>query len=127
MITVRDVLTHTAGFTNSDRGNTKAYRGAMAPDRAVDNKELISKLSQIPLKYQPGTQWQYSIATDVVGHLVEVISGKNLDQFLKERLFEPLIMPDSHFYLTKEKADRLTGQYSPSENNQKIEFRDPGS
>ena len=127
MITVRGVLTHTAGFTNSDRGNTKAYRGAMAPDRAVDNKELTSRLSQIPLKYQPGTQWQYSIATDVVGHLVEVISGKNLDQFLKERLFEPLIMPDSHFYLTKEKADRLTGQYSPSENNQKFEFRDPGS
>ena len=127
MITVRDVLTHTAGFTISDRGNTKAYRGAIAPDRAVDNKELISKLSQIPLKYQPGTQWQYSIATDVVGHLVEVISGKNLDQFLKERLFEPLSMPDTHFYLTKEKADRLTSQYSPSEKNQKIELRDPGS
>ena len=98
----------------------------MDPDRAVDNKELISRLSKIPLNYQPGTQWQYSIATDVVGHLVEVISGKNLDQFLKERLFEPLSMPDTHFYLTKEKADRLTSQYSPSEKNQKIELRDPG-
>ena len=63
----------------------------------------------------------------MVGHLVEVISGKNLDQFLKERLFEPLSMPDTHFYLTKEKADRLTSQYSPSEKNQKIELRDPGS
>ena len=127
MITVRDILTHTAGFANSYRGNTKAYREAMGPDRAVDNKELISRLSKIPLNYQPGTQWQYSIATDVVGHLVEVISGKNLDQFLKERLFEPLSMPDTHFYLTKEKADRLTSQYSPSEKNQKIELRDPGS
>ena len=127
MITVRDILTHTAGFANSYRGNTKAYRDARGPDRALDNKELISRLSKIPLNYQPGTQWQYSIATDVVGHLVEVISGKNLDQFLKERLFEPLSMPDTHFYLTKEKADRLTSQYSPSEKNQKIELRDPGS
>ena len=127
MITVRDILTHTAGFANSYRGNTKAYREAMGPGRVVDNKELISRLSKIPLNYQPGTQWQYSIATDVVGHLVEVISGKNLDQFLKERLFEPLSMPDTHFYLTKEKADRLTSQYSPSEKNQKIELRDPGS
>ena len=99
----------------------------MGPDRPVDTKELISRLSKIPLNYQPGTQWQYSIATDVVGHLVEVISGKNLDQFLKERLFEPLSMLDTHFYLTKEKADRLTSQYSPSEKDQKIELRDPGS
>ncbi len=99
----------------------------MGPDRAVDNTELISRFSKIPLNYQPGTQWQYSIATDVVGHLVEVISEKNLDQFLKERLFEPLGMPDTHFYLTKEKADRLTSQYSPSEKSQKIELRDPGS
>ena len=78
MITVRDILTHTAGFANSYRGNTKAYREAMGPGRAVDNKELISRLSKTPLNYQPGTQWQYSIATDVVGHLVEVISGKKL-------------------------------------------------
>ena len=76
MITVRDVMTHTAGFTNIYRGNTKAYREAIRPDRAVDNKELICRLSKIPLDYQPGTQWLYSIATDVVGHLVEVISGK---------------------------------------------------
>ena len=104
MITVRDLLTHTAGFANRYRGNKKAYREAMGPDRVVDNKELISRLSKIPLNYQPGTQWQYSIATSVVGHLVEVISGKNLDQFLKERMFEPLDMPDTHFYLAKEKS-----------------------
>ena len=127
MITVRDLLTHTAGFANSYRGNKKAYREAMGPDRVVDNKELISRLSKIPLNYQPGTQWQYSIATSVVGHLVEVISGKNLDQFLKERLFEPLDMPDTHFYLAKEKVGRLTSQYSPSEKDKKIVLGDPGS
>ena len=127
MITVRDLLTHTAGFANSYRGNKKAYREAMGPDRVADNKELISRLSKIPLNYQPGTQWQYSIATSVVGHLVEVISGKNLDQFLKERLFEPLEMPDTHFYLAKEKVGRLTSQYSPSEKDKKIVLRDPGS
>ena len=97
MITVRDILTHTAGFANSYRGNTKAYREAMGPDRAVDNKELISRLSKIPLNYQPGTQWQYSIATDVVGHLVEVISGKNLDQFLKSGYSSHLVCPTTTF------------------------------
>ena len=127
MITVRDLLTHTAGFANSYRGNKKAYREAMGPDRVADNKELISRLSKIPLNYQPGTQWQYSIATSVVGHLVEIISGKNLDQFLKERLFEPLAMPDTHFYLAKEKVGRLTSQYSPSEKDKKIVLRDSGS
>ena len=97
MITVRDVLTHTAGFTNSIAA-TKAYRGAMAPIE-LSKKELISKLSQI-LKYQPELNGR--LIHRLVGHLVEVILGKSR-QFLKERLFEPLIMPDSHFYLTKEK------------------------
>ena len=78
MITIRDLLTHTAGFANSYRGNRAAYREAMGPSRSSDNKELITRLSKIPLNYHPGTQWQYSIATDVVGHLVEVISGKSL-------------------------------------------------
>jgi CubicO group peptidase (beta-lactamase class C family) len=127
MITIRDLLTHTAGFANSYRGNRAAYREAMGPSRSSDNKELITRLSKIPLNYHPGTQWQYSIATDVVGHLVEVISGKSLDQFLKTRIFDPLDMPDTHFYLNPEKVSRLTSQYSPSEQNNRIKLRDPGS
>ena len=127
MITIRDLLTHTAGFANSYRGNRAAYRKAMGPNRSSNNKELITRLSKIPLNYHPGTQWQYSIATDVVGHLVEVISGKSLDQFLKDHIFDPLDMPDTHFYLRPEKVDRLTSQYSALEPDYRISLADPGS
>ena len=127
MITIRDLLTHTAGFANSYRGNTNAYRRAMGPKRSSNNQELVTRLSKIPLNYHPGSEWQYSIATDVVGRLVEVISGKTLDEFFKERIFGPLDMPDTRFFLEPEKADRLTSQYSPSNSDNRIVLKDPGS
>ena len=123
-ITIRDMLTHTAGLANSYIGNVQAYR--QATGGAKDNAELIAKLAALPLNYHPGEAWQYSIATDVVGHLVEVISGMSLDEFLKARIFGPLDMPDTHFYMDADKADRLTAQYTPGE-RQKITLQDPGS
>ena len=124
LITIRDLLTHTAGLANSYMGNTRAYREAVAG--AKDNAELIAKLAKLPLNYHPGEDWQYSIATDVVGHLVEIISGMSLDEFLKERIFGPLDMPDTQFYMDEDKADRLTAQYTPGDEN-KITLQDPGS
>ncbi len=124
LITIRDLLTHTAGLANSYMGNTRAYREAVAG--AKDNAELIAKLAKLPLNYHPGEDWQYSIATDVVGHLVEIISGMSLDEFLKERIFDPLDMPDTQFYMDEDKADRLTAQYTPGDEN-KITLQDPGS
>ncbi len=121
--TIRDMLTHTAGLANNYIGNVEAYRSAVAG--AKDNEELIKKLAQVPLNYHPGEAWQYSIATDVVGRLVEVISGQSLDTFFQERIFAPLEMTDTHFYMNEDKAERLTTQYTPGENNI-IKVQDPG-
>ncbi len=124
-ITIRDLLTHTAGFANAYIGNTRAYQQALLP-RASNNAELITQLAKIPLNYQPGEAWQYSIATDVVGRLVEIISGMSLDEFFTQRIFLPLDMPDTHFYLDADKSNRLTAQYTPGE-DEKIVLQDPGS
>ena len=126
-IQIRDLLTHTAGFANNYRGNVAAYRAVMNESRPTDNAELVARLATLPLNYQPGEEWQYSVATDVVGHLVEVISGMTLDVFFADRIFGPLGMPDTHFYLNEAQARRLTAQYTPAEEDQTITLQDPGS
>ncbi len=123
-IQIRDMLTHTAGLANNYLGNAEAYRQVMSATRPADNAELVARLASLPLNYQPGTEWQYSAATDVVGHLVEIMSGQSLDAFFKERLFSPLDMPDTHFYLDDDRAERLTAQYTPGDEN-KITLQDP--
>ena len=125
-ITIRDMLTHTAGLANSYIGNTDSYRSLMNIPRPESNAEQVDRLSKLPLNYHPGEQWQYSAATNVVGHLVEIISGQSLDIFLKERIFSPLDMKDTHFYLDDTKGGRLTAQYAPGEKN-KITLQDPGT
>ena len=125
-ITIRDMLTHTAGLANSYIGNKDAYRKAMYQPRPKSNSEQINRLAKLALNYHPGEEWQYSAATSVVGHLVEIISGKSLDIFLKERLFDPLNMSDTHFYLDNTKGGRLAAQYTPGK-NKKIILQDPGS
>ena len=125
-IQIRDMLTHTAGLANNYSGNVAAYRQAMNTPRPKSNAEQIKRLAELPLNYHPGEEWQYSAATNVVGHLVEIISGQSLDEFLRQRIFEPLQMPDTHFYLDNTKGGRLTTQYTPDENN-KIKAQDPGS
>ena len=125
-IQIRDMLTHTAGLANNYSGNVAAYRQAMNTPRPKSNDEQIKRLAELPLNYHPGEEWQYSAATDVVGHLVEIISGQSLDEFLRQRIFAPLQMPDTHFYLDNTKGGRLTTQYTPDENN-KIKAQDPGS
>ena len=125
--TIRDMLTHTAGLANSYLGNSMVYDEIMnAEPLPKSNAERINRLSKIPLNYHPGERWEYSHATDVVGHLVEVISGESLDNFLRERIFKPLDMKDTHFYLDDTKGGRLTAQYGPGE-KMEIELRDPGS
>ena len=123
-ITIRDMLTHTSGLANNYIGNVETYRKTTAGAR--DNAELIARLASLPLNYHPGEAWQYSAATDVVGHLVEIISGEDLATFLRTRIFEPLDMPDTHFYLDANDAPRLAAQYAPGE-AMKIELQDPGS
>ncbi|MFN3162455.1 MAG: serine hydrolase domain-containing protein [Pseudohongiellaceae bacterium] len=102
--TIRDMLTHTAGMANSYIGNSRYYssQSGVRPDDTLAS--YIDRLAAMPLNYHPGEAWQYSAATDVVGRLVEVISGQTLADFMQERIFSPLGMNDTHFYLDDDKG-----------------------
>jgi CubicO group peptidase (beta-lactamase class C family) len=112
-IWVQDVMRHTAGFVYA--GSTKstrireAYEKGNIESREVDitAEQMLKNLGQIPLAHQPGTFWEYSIAVDVLGLLVERVAGKPLDAVLKEMLFDPLGMTDTSFWVPPEKVGRL--------------------
>ncbi len=126
-IQIRDLLTHTAGLANNYLGNADAYRAHMAElEQPTDLEAYIQHLAELPLNYQPGERWEYSTATSVVGRLVEVLSGMPLDEFFYEKIFEPLGMTDTHFFLDESYAGRLAAQYTPGE-DEKIVQQDPGS
>jgi CubicO group peptidase (beta-lactamase class C family) len=119
-ITIKHVLTHTAGFPNSYRGITqpefsKTYTRKNPNETIAD---VTGRLAKMPLNFHPGEAWEYGPATDVVGRLVEVISGMTLDEFLRQRIFAPLGMKDTHFYLPKSKLDRFAANYQPDASNQ---------
>ncbi len=125
-MTIRQLLTHTAGLANSYRGNTAFYIQAMAGAEQGDLEAYVERLAALPLSYHPGDDWQYSHATAVVGRLVEVFSGLPLDRFFEERLFRPLDMRDTRFFLEEHHAERLTAQYAPGR-DEKIVLQDPGT
>jgi len=114
-ITIRDLLTHTAGLTYNfleDSPVSELYRKSQVLSNASCTLEtMISELARLPLAYQPGTRWHYSVAIDVIAHLIEVISGKPLPDFLSERLFKPLGMTDTAFHVPPEKRSRLAVMY----------------
>ena len=112
--TVRDLMRHTAGLTYGIFGDSavdKLYREANVLDRDEDLKGMCAKLGKIPLLYEPGTKWVYSVAVDVLGRVIEVASGMTFDAFLEKRLLTPLDMKDTGFYVAKDKADRLAAIY----------------
>ncbi len=123
-IQVRDMLTHTAGLANNYRGNVQHYREVMAVQAGDNLAKFIQRLATLPLNYQPGSKWEYSIATDVVGRLVEVLSGIPLDQYLTDHLLQPLNMQDTAFYPSEDQAPRLAAQYKPGADST-IELADP--
>jgi CubicO group peptidase (beta-lactamase class C family) len=102
-MTVQDLLRHTSGLTYGFFGEgavKKAYLEANLGAGDPDNAEFATRLAKLPLVYQPGTTWEYSQATDVLGRVIEVVNGKPLYQTLKEMLFDPLGMTDTSFYVT---------------------------
>lgn len=112
-ITVQDLLRHTSGFTYGSRGDGlvhRAYREARVGNRDDTNADLVSKLGRLPLLHAPGTRWEYGVSTDVLGRLVEVVSGKALGLFFDERIFRPLGMTDTAFWVP---ADKLTRAAQP--------------
>jgi CubicO group peptidase (beta-lactamase class C family) len=122
-ITIWHLLTHTSGlgygFGIDDHPVEKMYQAAGIFSDIVtlkmSLKEMIFNLANLPLAAQPGAVWRYSIAYDVIGHLIQVITDKPLDVFLKERIFEPLEMTDTGFFVPKEKRDRFGPMYSGPE------------
>jgi len=115
-ITMREVLSHTAGFgygifADSAGPIESMYAQANLLDRQQTLAEMITKMVKLPLQYQPGTSWAYSLSNDVQGRLVEMISGQPFDAFLREQLFGPLDMPDTGFTVPPEAVDRFTSNY----------------
>jgi len=114
-MTIRELMSHTGGLTYGFFSRSQVdtlYQKANVLDRNSTLKEFVGKLSKIPLRQQPGTAWHYSVSVDVQGYLVEVLTGKTFDEVLSERIFEPLGMKDTAFWVPPEKADRLSPMYS---------------
>ncbi|OQP68085.1 serine hydrolase domain-containing protein [Niastella populi] len=118
-ITIRDLLTHTSGLGYAQIGTTEAkniyYKagvigGIGVPDFVLADQ--IKILGRLPLFHQPGEKWTYGLNTDVLGYLVEVVSGMSLKDFLHKRIFEPLGMKDTYFYLPAGKKNRLVMLYT---------------
>jgi CubicO group peptidase (beta-lactamase class C family) len=108
-MTVQDLLRHTSGLTYGAAGNNplkQAYVDAKASDPNDTNAELVTKLSKLALLYQPGTTWEYSVSTDVLGRIVEVVSGLPLDRFVADRIVKALKLADTGFSVPPSKANR---------------------
>jgi CubicO group peptidase (beta-lactamase class C family) len=122
-MTIQDLLRHTSGLTYGgmtqnapvNEGYEKAgvyIKAIPAESRGMTPAEQVERLAKVPLAYQPGTIWQYGLSTDILGRVVEVVSRKRLADFLRERIFEPLKMSDTGFWVPKEKHSRLAGPFA---------------
>jgi CubicO group peptidase (beta-lactamase class C family) len=110
VMTVQDLLRHTSGLTYAAFGDTPVqmiWRDVRLMDEGQTNAELVAKLAALPLMFEPGTTWEYSMSTDVLGRVVEVVSGQTLAQFFAERICSPLGMADTGFAATGERTARL--------------------
>ncbi|HJR69413.1 MAG TPA: serine hydrolase domain-containing protein [Gammaproteobacteria bacterium] len=116
-ITVRDLLTHTSGFgygagVGGDLWTAAGQTGYYFADKDETIRDSARRIASLPAHAQPGTSWIYGYSTDILGALVEVVANKPLDQALRERIFEPLGMRDTEFYLSPGKVNRLAAVYS---------------
>jgi len=122
LITVRQLLTHTSGLTYEFMMNSPVdalYRQHKIrfPGRTGTLAEVTQRLATLPLLFHPGTRWNYGVSTDVLGRLIEVVSGQPLDRFFAERIFQPLGMVDTAFYVPEEKLERFAALYMPAPNS----------
>jgi len=113
-ITVKDLFLHTSGITYGNAGGSpteKMFEATDALDMHSDVELMATKIGQIPLAFDPGTKWQYGASIDVLGYLVQVVSGEPLEAFLQQRIFGPLGMTDTAFYVPAEKQARFAANY----------------
>ena len=109
-MTVQDLMRHTSGLTYAQFGDTPVqmiWRDTKLMDEDQTNAELVAKLAGLPLMFEPGTTWEYSMSTDVLGRVVEVVSGESLAEFFADHIFRPLGMADTGFAATGERAARV--------------------
>jgi CubicO group peptidase (beta-lactamase class C family) len=116
-MTVKDLLTHMSGLTYGFMQRTNvdsAYRRLKisGEEPGATLEDMVSKLATLPLEFSPGTAWNYSVSTDVVGRLVEIISGQSLDAYFKARVFEPLGMRDTGFQVPTSEISRFAANYT---------------
>jgi CubicO group peptidase (beta-lactamase class C family) len=117
-ITIRDLLRHTSGMNYTGPRDEKGefmYVKAGVLNPSITIEEAVKRAAKTPLVHQPGSTWDYSISQDVLGRLIEVVSGQTLDQFFAERIFKPLGMTDTGFHVPQDKWDRLATLYTPGE------------
>jgi len=122
--TISDFLKHTSGVTYGlfDSSPVGAYyrQNRVDPNPAANLEEFVARLGKAPLAFDPGTYWNYGVSTDVLGRLVEVVSGQKFSAFLKDRIFEPLKMVDTHFHYRAETKDRVATIYAPEGVSEKL-------
>src|SRR3954468_1067809 len=114
-ITVQDLLRHTSGLTYDHTGNglvQQLYKGSRLRSRKITNAEHATMLAAMPLICQPGAEWNYSRSTDILGRIIEVVSGKSLSAFLTERILAPLQMAETAFHTAEQNAGRLAEPFS---------------
>ncbi|MDE6749077.1 MAG: beta-lactamase family protein [Lachnospiraceae bacterium] len=123
-ITIQHLLNMTSGLAYGGEGNaTEARTGILleevkerlTSDKPLTTIEIMNRLGQIPLAFQPGEKWQYGMSADVLGAVVEIVSGMRFGEFLEERIFKPLGMKDTGFYVPEEKQTRLAKVYRETE------------
>jgi len=129
-ITIRDLLLHTSGITYGIYGDDPARMRYAATDLFsgdLDNAELADRIAHLPLAEQPGTLWDYGHSTDILGRVIEVVSGKSLLQFERERLLDPLGMTDTAFHVTDAAKQSLIAETMPGDRNipPVVTIRDP--
>jgi CubicO group peptidase (beta-lactamase class C family) len=114
-ITIQDLLRHTSGLTNDTAGNGPVqlmYQQSRIRDRSISNAEHAAIVAGMPLLCQPGTEWNYSRSTDILGRIIEIVSGKSLGAYLTERILAPLQMTETAFHTAKENAHRLAEPFA---------------
>ena len=122
-MTIEQLMTHTAGLTNGwhiEHPVERAYRDA-ALHQSADLNAFINKLATLPLRFEPGTRYHYSVATDVLGALIERLSGQTLEHFFQTRIFDPLEMHDTFFNVPDDKMPRMAGGHLWSAEQQAME------
>lgn len=127
-MTVRDLLTHQSGLTYgfTERTNVDAaYRTrGIGLEGCRTLPDMVDKLAELPLEFSPGNAWNYSVSTDVVGYLIELISDRRFDEYLREQIFEPLGMDDTAFWVRPEQVERFSAMYGPAESGDGLRLVD---